>query len=497
MNNEMHLSAEVQLVWEVMTCLGLRTTYDRPDSPCHWFNQHYGPYPAYSSNVSIPTRQLMQNTTLTIAARCKGHRFNVPEILSGCRKAPIMSIGINPNLTAYQHNVSGTTWCYPYFDDITSYANHFRNRTINQERFDYDFIKSHLVDGTQTFARKDGTVENIAHRNSNIALTVRYDDEETEVIRLPEHHLLLWDTKDGTNRFHEGDPIAGELVLPEDADTMVILEPVGYYKRFQTMIERFVSKGDSALRNSRVRLGEDASQGDMVACASPGWNAYFPDTVREGVVEECVRKRKYFSRQLIQSRPSLIVFSGNAALQMFQDVFKNNIHPEIDENLTTYQLLQRSLREPYWLEFGGEEDSHFSSRLVFSPHFSYGDSFDAGCRLSTSDWTLFQEKFPGDSERIVASKKKKDTFNDGICIYINPNDADDVSDLGAEARNFLKNLYIDPIDTIAEIMLDEYSAGRLVLDEKGEHFVRTNGPCQFCKNGLFALESGCRYDKQV
>ena len=34
-----------------------------------------------------------------------------------------------------------------------------------------------------------------------------------------------------------------------------------------------------------VCLGEDASMGDMVHCASPGWDAYFPDKTREGVVD--------------------------------------------------------------------------------------------------------------------------------------------------------------------------------------------------------------------
>jgi hypothetical protein len=34
------LAPEVGLVWEVMTCLGLRTAYDAPDSACHWFKDH-------------------------------------------------------------------------------------------------------------------------------------------------------------------------------------------------------------------------------------------------------------------------------------------------------------------------------------------------------------------------------------------------------------------------------------------------------------------------
>lgn len=235
MSNNEKLAPEVSLAWEVMTCLGLRTTYDRPDSPCHWFNAHYGPYPAYSPLDAGPVDVVRTDKENTLPALSRGKRYNVPEILSGCRKAPIMSIGINPNLTAYQRSINGTTWCYPYFDDITAYAKHFRYRTVNQERFPLDFIRAHIRPETNTVAKADGKIARMSLKNDVLALGLEYKDGETETIRLPDDRVLLFDTHDSYGRgeprnvFKKGDVIAGELALPENVSTQVCREPVGYY----------------------------------------------------------------------------------------------------------------------------------------------------------------------------------------------------------------------------------------------------------------------------
>lgn len=44
---ELDMPLEVQLAWKVMTCRGMRDTYDGDKSPSKWFNEHYGPYPSY------------------------------------------------------------------------------------------------------------------------------------------------------------------------------------------------------------------------------------------------------------------------------------------------------------------------------------------------------------------------------------------------------------------------------------------------------------------
>lgn len=497
MSNNKELAPEVSLVWEVMTCLGLRTTYDRPDSPCHWFNDHYGPYPAYASREVDPLAGTRTDKKGSLPAVSMGKRYNVPEIMAGCRKAPIMSIGINPNLTAYQHGINGTTWCYPYFDDIAGYAKHLRYRTVNQERFPLDFIRTHLIPETHTVAKADGKIAGMSVKNDVLALNLEYPDGEAETIRLPDDHVLLFDTRDpygsgaSTNVFEKGDVIAGQLALPENVETEVLREPVGYYLRFQKMIETFRAMGDEALGNSQVRLGEDASMGDMVSCASPGWNAYFPDATRMGIVEECVKKRQHFRKQVIQSRPAVIVFSGGAALEMFMEAFPIEIMPKIDENQTTYERLKACLDNPSWLHYVNGEAS-FRSRIVFSPHFSYADNFKAGCRLRADEWDTFEGTYPEDAERVQG--RRETTFS-GVLVSINPSEEPYSTDLSAEGKSYLSNRYIDPIDAIAKVMLQEYDEKRLQLDNAGEHLVRTDGPCKFCKNELFQLGEGCLYNK--
>ncbi len=497
MPKDENLAPEVGLVWEVMTCLGLRTTYDRPDSPCHWFNDHYGPYPAYAPSETDPPAEIRTDKECSFPAISKGIRYNVPEIMSGCRKAPIMSIGINPNLTAYQHGINGTTWCYPYFDDITAYAKHFRFRTVNQERFPLDFIRAHLRPGTLTVAKADGKIVGMSVKNDVLSLNLAFNDGEEETVRLPQNRALLFDPHDSygsdapANVFKKGDIIAGRLALPENENTAVFREPVGYYQRFQKMIETFKAMGDEALQNSQIRLGEDASMGDMVSCASPGWDAYFPDAVREGIVHECVMKRQHFRKQVIQSRPAVIVFSGDAALKMFMDAFPIEIMPKIDENMTPYARLKACLSNPYWLTYSDGE-AGFKSRIVFSPHFSYPDGFDAGCRLHEDDWNTFEAKHPDDAALVQA---QKETTYAGVLVAINPDEEPYSSKLSADGKSYLSDRYLDPIDTIARVMLQEYDGKRLQLDETGEHLARTDGPCRFCRNELFQFESGCRYGK--
>ena len=111
---------EVSTVWETMTCRGMRNYYEKKDHPCKWFSQ-FGPFHAYDVNVE----DTMSGETGYVGAVYAGRRYQIPELLSGCRKAPIMSVGLNPNLRA----VTDPQRIYPFFDDIMQYAKHFRYRT--------------------------------------------------------------------------------------------------------------------------------------------------------------------------------------------------------------------------------------------------------------------------------------------------------------------------------------------------------------------------------
>ena len=89
------------------------------------------------------------------------------EIMDGCRKVPIMTIGINPNLTAFSPGVTGTSWAYPDFtsdgdtNEWIKYAYYYRYRSVYQERFQFDALtdpkQGYLVPGSEikVFTRDD------------------------------------------------------------------------------------------------------------------------------------------------------------------------------------------------------------------------------------------------------------------------------------------------------------------------------------------------------
>ena len=120
-SESVNIPLEVRLAWQVMSCRAMRSTYESNNHSCHWFNKHYGPYPAFSLVDDLPCiDEPVRDDAVDHDGLCVGMRYQIPEIMSGCRKAPIMTIGINPNLTAYYPSRDGATWCYPYFDDISS-----------------------------------------------------------------------------------------------------------------------------------------------------------------------------------------------------------------------------------------------------------------------------------------------------------------------------------------------------------------------------------------
>jgi hypothetical protein len=489
MGKDSQLLAEVQLSWEVMTCRGLRTTYDK-ESPCQWFNQRYGPYPAYTVD-DLPVDIVEEGKSRSIKGKCVGERYNVPELMSGCRKAPIMSIGINPNLTAYQTSVAGATWCYPYFDNIEKYARYFRYRTINQERFSLDFVKKYVVPGTAVKAAAKGCILSISRGTDNITISLKYAKSGNRTLRVPMNYSIFYDAGEKNRDFSRGDILAGLVELPQDVAAEVIQEPVGYYRQFNAFLDRFKKLAGNPLKQSKFQIGEDACQADMVACASPGWNAYFPDKTRSDIVQECVKMRLYMAEQLIQTRPAVIVFAGNSALNMFLQIFDGKISPEVNPFEDTFELLQKALKTPYWLRIA-KGGYGFKSRLIFSPHFSYWENFLAGCRMPAQQWEDFVREFPAD-EKLVRSQKRN-VFG-GVLLTINPSESPWPETLSAGAREMLAPYYMDPVDIIARIMLQEYEAGRIKLDKKTEHLVRTGGPCRFCSNELFRFKEGCPYGK--
>lgn len=313
------LPTEVELAYEVMPCNAMRTAGEPVGHPhpCTYFRR-WGTYHSYDYTLDgAPTEPGVVHE-----ARYVGRAPLVPELLSGCRKAPIMAVGINPNLPGWwPHHRSSLN---PLFDDHRQYAHYFRYRAV-------DKVQLSEVD----YARFGGGP---------------HDTPFSDV----------------------------ELDVPADADGVrrVRLEPAPQrmYTAYQALLDALAEAMGWA--GAQLRVGEDLSYGNMVASPSARWTTR-PDPndptlppmtpeERDGIVGECFRTRRYFLRQLFQSLPPvLLVFSQNTAnafVAELQGRFSLG-DPQPGEPLA--DLMAREVR----LHYGERDDGRpLDARVVFAPH---------------------------------------------------------------------------------------------------------------------------------
>jgi len=510
---DFELPIEVQLAWEVMTCRGMRSTYEQATHSCSWFNKNYGPYPAYDWIAHFPPGVPERGKNRLLDVVCKGARFQVPELMSGCRKAPIMTIGINPNLTAFWPSRAGATWCYPYFDNIGQYAYYFRHRSVFQERFSLGFIVENVDPQRKIVALQDGRIKKAGTPDKNtydFTLVVKYEEgpaaKDVEILLKRGNKVFYdppWSSETifpgETNNFKSGDIIAGEVNLPEGVNTSVYQETVGYYDRFQDIFDIFKQHEHQKLPVSvDLRMAEDVCQADMVACASPGWKSWISDDdIRSKIVDECVIKRMWIGLQLLQTRPTIIVFAGKSAFELFHNLLGDAIviKPDItcDSDKPDIILLKKTIDNEYHLNVNLDEIS-FSSRIIISPHFSYQENFYSVCIFTTDEWERFKTQHAGAAE--VLTKNTRHTVNNDYTVF-QFKKMKGFDDLDNTVKELLKNNHYEPMELVAEGLHQEYNHNHLQIDSSTNHFVRAEGPCQFCYNQLFTFPEGCLYGKRA
>ena len=113
---------EVKLVFELKGCRACKFFWPASGP------QPYGPYPTYDFLEDYPKQNEPSHPGEPSFAWIKGVTaapgFPDPEVADGCRKAPIMTIGINPNLTAFLPGQTGASWAYPNFADTKTASAH-------------------------------------------------------------------------------------------------------------------------------------------------------------------------------------------------------------------------------------------------------------------------------------------------------------------------------------------------------------------------------------
>jgi hypothetical protein len=325
---ETRLPVEVELAYEVMSCQAVRVAQE-PESrphPCGYFRR-WGTYHSYdyTEDVPPPERGIVHRT------RYMGRAPLVPELLSGCRKCPIMAVGINPNLPGWWPFHRGAL--NPLFDDYHQYAHYFRYRAhakLELSKEDYE-----------SFGGGDHDTP-----FSDFELNVPPDAKGNRVIEVKLARQKMYDGYQGLL-----DGLAKVMKWPE----------------------------------GKLVVGEDLSYGNMVASPSAKWTTKGdPDDPklppmkleeRDGIVSECLRKRRYFLRQLFQSLPPvLLVFSQSTA-----DAFNAEMAPRFTQGKPAKgepldDLMKREIRLGYGTLPDGRE---LYARVIYSPHIT-GNPADFG-----------------------------------------------------------------------------------------------------------------------
>ena len=327
--SDSRLPTEVELIYEVMPCNALRASQEPPTRPhaCSYFRR-WGYYHSFDHREEGQPEPGSQMDDVVYTGRAP----LIPEVLSGCRKAPIMAVGINPNLPGWwphRHNSVN-----PVFDDYKQFAHYFRYRAVAKWEIPRDDYQDY--GGSQ-------------------------DDRP-----------LLRDEK--------GDVVYSqfELNVPADADgkrrISVIERPQKMYQAYQELLDLLAETMD--WDGHHLALGEDLSYGNMVACPSAKWTTrsdnetLLPGMTQNemrGIVGECFHSRKYFLRQLFQSLPNVLLIFSNSTARAFIGELKDRFiqgSPDVDTPM------DELMAGTYRLLYGQANGKDLTVRVIFAPHIT-------------------------------------------------------------------------------------------------------------------------------
>ncbi|MCK9169508.1 MAG: hypothetical protein M0P01_03765, partial [Treponema sp.] len=435
-----------------------------------------------------------------------GEKLVEPAILRGCRKAPVMTVGINPNLTAYFAGNTAACWCYPVFSDTTDYAYYYRHATIFQESLSRDIIKKYIISGTELKAEDDGWLISCKRGTSHrwLDLTVQYVNRRTpvhyELTWLPEERTVVLehisqekDIETDKPSFRKGMVLAGKLNIPAGIPLKLYENGCGYYQRLLPVLRKFEKQ--TGISDASITMGEDVSMYDMVGCASPGWSSDKYDIPCSRISSRCVLEKDYVLRQLLQSRPEIIIIVSTSSLVMFEQSFKNRggSLSFSTEGRDVYDLLSETCRRYCYFEYK-KGNVIYRARIIVTPHFSYAENFVPHARFSSDAWKGFLSEFPRDAE--ILEKEKRigtPTQNGMIPVGITGIEDPVQKKLGYSAWQLLLARFYDPYELITGAITTEFRNGNISFDTTTGHLARSRGSCTFCSNGKWQFPEGCAY----
>ncbi|MBL4692664.1 MAG: hypothetical protein JKY92_04975 [Magnetovibrio sp.] len=497
------MSLEVDLVGDVKAC-----------KKCSWFwggIPPYGPFPSFDWQTMFP-EPMVDSKPQTHSTKPKkwmkapliGAKQIDPAIMYGCRKAPIMTIGINPNMTSYFPSTNGATWAYPNFSEAANYAYYYRHHTIYQESLSLNVIRKNIAPGSEIKATGEGWLLGVERGSDHrwMILTVRYKGrakpvqyeaawalESRTVILVKTTREKDIATTDPTLK--KGDIIAGNLIAPDDIQAEVYENGVSYYQRFVNVLRSFEGQLDGVIPTGTLRIGEDVCQHDMIGCASPGWSSKY-DIPTAPITQNCVLDKAYVVSQFVQSQPKVLVIVGGSSLAMFAQAFAPFMDLDF-EGEDIYSLMKETVKRRHYVSIDIDGVT-FKTRIITSPHFSYGANFYKQSRFSREAWTAFQKDFSRDFKTLTDLDLVSDpAWNGVIAIKIDVDDKVLKRIISTAGWDVIRAYYFDPFEMMGEALADEYHNGGLGYDAQSNRLIRTKGPCDFCTNDVWEFPEGCAY----
>ena len=527
---------EVRLAYDVRSCGSCSFFW-----PSEKNEQPYGPYTAYDFDTNAPYTAKAacgSGPSNWAIGRTRPPSFPNGEVVDGCRKAPIMTIGINPNLTAFAPGQTGAAWAYPSFtsrggtDAWAKYAFYYRYRSVYQERLDFDFARRYVLPEGAIHAPRRGKVVDATRPDDSPAysIKVRYEGDAADTeIQLPGKtgdfpYVVLFDRYPPHDTFEAGDLIAGRLAVPEGIKVEIMQQAQGYYMQFVPVLSQFeAAVRASGHADAKLAMGEDVCQLDMVACASPHWNKGFLGGSAESIetiVDNCVSKNAWAMKQLVQTRPAILFLVSKSTWDMFRESFGAHVKrsPPLSTNPVDHDFtLLRETTDPaspanLVLDVTIDGRRYQSTtRLVITPHFSYNDNFCPQWRLTQADWAAFGQSYadcvafmsPANGFTVVPGNPKYP--NDYMVVRLGYDAAQSNASLAELERRFpqaksaLAPYFYDPHRMMAAVLDELYRSGTLSYTsgqtDKPGYLTRTQGSCHFCVNERWQLPLGCAYGK--
>jgi hypothetical protein len=514
---------EIELVYNLRSC-GTCQFFWPPDAP-----QPYGPYPSYDFLSNTPTEAPARKAGASfvwIQGMTRPQAFPNPEVMDGCRKAPIMTIGINPNLTAFASGKTSASWCYPSFSSAdgtnswAKYAYYYRYRSVYQEHFTLKFVEPFLLHGGRITAPKPGLMKEFSRASDDPAFEIRVQyegDANVSSLHLPgtpsgPRYVVLVDAGE---KFAAGDLLAARLSVPAGHRTTIYAEPISYYTQMLPVLqtfETFLKKQGHA--DATLRVGEDVGQVDMVACATPHWGPPWLGGNSQSVntiISNCVHKNAWAMKQLVQTKPAVLFLVGQASWNMFRQSFGHLLVmktplPEFPED-GPYTLLRMTTQQERRLKFSAKIDGHVyevSTRIIITPHFSYNDNFIPQFRMSPQTFTIFAKQYPTvveflqEDPRLIFQAPVGNFVVAGITKEI-PAVMADLRARDPTAAAELMQYFYDSHEMMAVVLEQMYTQGQLAYtsatSSTAGYLKRGSGPCEFCVNDHWNFPKGCPYGK--